>query len=100
MFACHGIGGVVGAILTGVYATKVVNPSITLEGLAISGDSTLFMANLTGVIAVAAFAFIATIVIVKVVNIFIPVRVGADVEGVGLDSHFHGEFARSNEKTK
>jgi len=100
VFACHGIGGVVGAILTGVYATKVVNPSITLEGLAISGDSTLFMANLTGVIAVAAFAFIATIVIVKVVNIFIPVRVGADVEGVGLDSHFHGEFARSNEKTK
>ncbi len=98
VFACHGIGGVVGAILTGVYATKVVNPGIAIEGIAISGDSTLFTANLVAVVSVAAFSFIATVVIVKVVNIFIPIRVGADVEGVGLDSHFHGEFARTNEK--
>ena len=99
VFACHGIGGVVGSILTGVFATKVVNPSISIEGILISGDSTLFTANLVAVVSVAAFAFFATIVIVKVVNIFIPVRVGADVEGVGLDTHFHGEHARTHDRS-
>lgn len=100
VFACHGIGGVVGAVLTGVFATKVVNPAIVTEGIAISGDDTLFVANLIGVVTVAAFAFVATIIIVKVVNIFIPIRVGADVEGVGLDTHFHGEFARTHDRAK
>ncbi len=100
VFACHGIGGVVGAILTGVYATKAVNPDIAVEGILIGGDATLFNANLIGVVAVAAFAFIMTVIIVKVVNVFIPIRVGADVEGVGLDSHIHGEYARSNDTKK
>jgi Amt family ammonium transporter len=98
VFACHGIGGVVGSILTGVYATKVVNPGIAVEGYLIGGDTTLLNANIVGVVAIAAFSFIATTIIVKVVNVFIPIRVGADVEGAGLDTHFHGEFARSNDK--
>ncbi len=99
VFACHGIGGVVGAILTGAYASKAVNPAgVTVQGLLISGEHSLFIANVIGVVASATFSFVATVIIVKVVNIFIPIRVGADVEGVGLDSHLHGEFARSNEK--
>ena len=99
VFACHGIGGVVGAILTGVYASKAVNPAgVTVQGLLVSGEHSLFYANLIGVAASAAFSFFATIIIVKVVNIFIPIRVGADVEGVGLDTHLHGEFARVNHK--
>jgi Amt family ammonium transporter len=91
VFSCHGIGGIVGAILTGVYATKEVNPGIEHEGWLVSGDSTLFMANLSGVLAVSVYAFVATIIIVKLVNIFIPIRVSADVEGAGLDEGMHGE---------
>lgn len=91
VFSCHGIGGIVGAILTGVYATKEVNPGIVNEGWLVGGDKTLFMANLTGVLAVSAYAFVATIIIVKLVNIFIPIRVSADVEGAGLDEGLHGE---------
>lgn len=94
VFACHGMGGIVGAVLTGLYATKQVNPDIVHEGYFISGDSTLFVANLTSVLAVAAYAFVATIVIVKLVNLFIPIRVGLDVEGQGLDAAIHGEYAR------
>ena len=100
MFSCHGIGGVVGAILTGVYASKTINPDITLEGIAISGDATLFKANLWAVVVVAVYSFLMTVVVVKLVNLFIPIRVGAEIEGVGLDHHFHGELARHDEKWK
>lgn len=91
VFGCHGIGGVVGAILTGVFATTEVNPGIVNEGYLISGDPTLFKANLLGVLVVAVYAFICTIVIVKLVNLFIPIRVSADAEGSGLDAAIHGE---------
>lgn len=94
VFGCHGIGGVVGAILTGVYATKEVNPGISNEGWLISGDSTLFVANLTAVGVVALYAFIATIIIVKLVNLFIPIRVSAEMESHGLDAGIHGESVR------
>ena len=97
VFACHGVGGVCGAILTGLYANKAVNSAVTVEGLLVSGEKGLFMANLTGVIAVAAFSFVATIVIVKLVGLFVPIRVGTDAEGHGLDSSQHGEFARVNQ---
>ncbi|PZP84851.1 MAG: hypothetical protein DI582_07580, partial [Azospirillum brasilense] len=94
VFGCHGIGGVVGAILTGVYATKEVNPGISNEGWLISRDSTLFVANLTAVGVVAVYAFIATIIIVKLVNLFIPIRVSAEMESHGLDAGIHGESVR------
>ena len=94
VFACHGMGGIVGAILTGLYASKAVNPSIAEEGFLISGKWTLFIANLTAVGAVAVFSFVATFIIVKLVNAFVPIRVGVDAEGHGLDSSLHGEDAR------
>lgn len=100
VFACHGIGGVCGAIMTGLYADKTVNSAVTVEGYFVSGEMGLLSANLTAVVAVAAFAFIATIVIVKVVGIFVPIRVGTDAEGHGLDSSQHGEFARVNQVRK
>jgi len=43
---------------------------------------------------------VATIVIVKVVDLFIPIRVGTDAEGHGLDTSQHGEFARVNDSRK
>ena len=97
VFACHGVGGVVGAIATGLYADKTVNSAVTVQGYFVSGETGLFQANLTGVLAVAAFSFIATIVIVKLVGLFVPIRVGTDAEGHGLDSSQHGEYARVNQ---
>ena len=100
VFACHGIGGVCGAILTGLYANKAVNSAVTVEGYFISGETGLFIANLIGVIAVAAFSFFVTAVIVRVVDVFVPIRVGTDAEGHGLDTTQHGEFARVNQGRK
>ncbi|MFZ4541911.1 MAG: ammonium transporter [Rickettsiales bacterium] len=100
VFACHGIGGVIGSIMTGLYADKTVNSAVTVQGYFVSGETGLISANVIGVIAVAAFSFIATMVIVKVVAIFVPIRVGTDAEGHGLDSSMHGEFARVNQPRK
>lgn len=96
VFACHGVGGVCGAVLTGLYADKTVNSAVTVQGLLVSGETGLFNANVLGVLAVAAFSFIATTIIVKVVGLFVPIRVGVDAEGHGLDSSQHGEYARVN----
>lgn len=98
VFACHGVGGICGAIMTGLYADKTVNSAVSVQGLLVSGESGLFMANLTGVIAVAVFSFVMTIVIVKLVGIFVPIRVGTDAEGHGLDTALHGEYARVNQQ--
>lgn len=65
-------------------------------GFFVSGETGLFAANVTGVAAVALFSFIATIIIVKIVGLFVPIRVGTDAEGHGLDSSLHGEYARVN----
>ena len=100
VFASHGVGGVVGAILTGLYASKVVNPGIANEGWLISGDSTLFKANLIGVVVVAAFSMVATFIIIKLVGIFTPIRVAGDIEGKGLDSAIHGEVARFHDRSR
>ncbi len=94
VFACHGIGGVIGAVMTGLLASKAVNPSIAHEGWFISGETSLIISNLYGVVIVAAFSLVATFVIIKFVNLFTPIRVGADAEERGLDASLHGEMAR------
>lgn len=96
VFACHGIGGIIGAIMTGMFATKAVNSAVAVEGIIVSGETDLFLANLIGVAAVCAFSAVATYVIIKLVNLVTPVRVGEDAEGAGLDTTQHGEFARYN----
>lgn len=95
VFACHGVGGISGAILTGLYADKTVNSTVSVQGLLITGEKGLFLANVAGVAAVAVYSFIVTIVIVKIVGFFVPIRVGTDAEGHGLDSSQHGESGRS-----
>lgn len=96
VFACHGLGGICGAVMTGLYASKSVNATIATEGYFVSGETTLFFANLKAVGAVSLYAFVATVVIVKLVNVMMPIRVGTDAEGHGLDSTLHGEYARGN----
>lgn len=94
VFACHGIGGIVGAILTGVFASKAVNPAIGLEGWAISGSPDLFVANITGAAAVVAYTAATTWLLIKLVNAITPIRVSEEAETKGLDVAVHGEILR------
>jgi Amt family ammonium transporter len=94
VFACHGVGGAIGVTMTGLLATTTVNPA-GADGLFL-GASKLFIANLTGVVAVAAYSMICTYVIIKAVSMMTPLRVTDSEESVGLDSSQHGELISSH----
>lgn len=91
VFACHGIGGFLGALLTAVFASKEVNEA-GADGL-LRGSSDLFVANLMGTLAVVAYTMIVTFVILKAIGLFMDVRVTAEEEQRGLDKSQHGEQA-------
>ncbi len=89
VWGVHGVGGGLGTILTGVFAVAAING---VKGL-VAGDWQQFFVQVLGVIIAGAYAFIVTYGILKFVNIFTPVRVGAEAEAKGLDELLHGEIA-------
>jgi Amt family ammonium transporter len=90
VWAVHGMGGLWGALATGIFATAAVSGGA--EGL-LWGGGTQFLKQLAGVAAVAAFAFVATWVLGWLVDKFMGLRVKDDEEAVGLDISQHGERA-------
>lgn len=95
-FPIHGVGGTLGAILTGVFATKAVNPAVTHQGL-IFGEFYLFFENIFSVIVAYIVAAIGTFLILKVLAFFMELRVKPEIEDEGLDLHQHGEEAYGEE---
>ncbi len=91
-------GGILGAIMTGMFAETAVNSAVVTQGLLISGETGLFFANIKGVIAVAAFTAIATYVLIKVVNLITPIRIPQEQEEKGLDVVIHGEVSRFHDR--
>ena len=91
VFAVHGMGGIWGALATGIFASLAVN-SAGADGLLL-GNGIQLLKQLVSVLAVSAFAFIATWLLGKLVNVTIGLRVGQEEEIVGLDLSQHGERA-------
>jgi ammonium transporter, Amt family len=89
VFACHGMGGITGALLTGVFAEKAINPG-GANGL-LFGNPHQFVVQLVTVLTVVAFSFVGALVIGKLVDLLIPLRVRENEEDVGLDISQHGE---------
>jgi len=83
----HLVGGVAGALLTGVFATLAVNPSGADGGLAQLGRQAIAVG------VTFAFSFVATLLILKAIEIVMRVRVTAEEEDAGLDTTEHGEVA-------
>lgn len=82
VFPCHGLGGVVGMVLTGVLAKDV--------GL-IHGETRTFMMHLLALVLVSVFSFVGSFVLYKVVDRIVPLRVTREHEAAGLDLSQHGE---------
>ena len=82
VFPCHGVGGIVGMILTGVYAKEV--------GL-FYGHYTTFLYHLLGLVIVSVFSFAGSYILYKITNLITPLRVSAENEILGLDYSQHGE---------
>jgi Amt family ammonium transporter len=91
VFACHGVGGMVGMLLTGVFASSAVNPAVTDQGL-IFGETTLFLNQFVALVIVSVFAFVVSYFLFFIVNKVTPLRVTEDKEEMGLDMSQHGEF--------
>lgn len=91
VFGCHGVGGMTGMLLTGVFASSLVNPAVVDQGL-IFGETTLFVHQFTALICVSIFAFTASYALFFIVNKITPLRVSEEKEALGLDITQHGEF--------
>ncbi len=89
VFPCHGVGGMMGMLLTGIFATKSVN-SAGAEGL-FYGETGLFVKHLIALVAVSVFAFIGSYILLKVTDLISPLRVSAEEEALGLDASQHDE---------
>jgi Amt family ammonium transporter len=90
-FPIHGVGGTVGAILTGVFATKAVNAAGN-DGL-FAENPGLIVTQLVGVLATYLFAAVGTFAILKILGQFMELRVPLSAEDQGLDIGQHGEEA-------
>jgi Amt family ammonium transporter len=91
VWAVHGMGGTWGALATGIFASIAVN-SAGADGL-LFGNLMQPVKQLVGIAAVWIFAFVATWVLGKIVDLTVGLRVGRTEEAVGLDIAQHGERA-------
>ena len=91
VFAVHGMGGILGMLSVGVFASLAVNPA-GADGL-IAGNGMQLLKQLIGIAAIGAYAFSITWVLGKLLSVTIGLRVGQSEETVGLDISQHGERA-------
>lgn len=89
VFPCHGIGGIVGMLLTGIFATKNVNPD-GVDGL-LYGNPDFFFTQVKALTIVVTFSFTASFLIFKFINLIQPIRVSSEDEEEGLDATQHNE---------
>ncbi len=92
VWGVHGVGGVLGSILLGVFASKAVN-SVGADGLLFGGGASLLVKQVVAVAAASIYAFIFTYIMLIVINWITPVKVDENTERVGLDEALHGEKA-------
>ncbi len=96
-FGVHGAGGTLGALLTGVFASSAVNPIFkdaqgnTLASGLIEGNSHQLLDQLVGVLIAWGLAIVGTLIILKIVDVTIGLRVSEEHEMQGLDLSQHGE---------
>ena len=89
VFPCHGLGGMVGMLMTGIFATKTVNAA-GADGL-FYGNSAFFFTQLKGMLIVVTYSFVVSYGIFKLINFIQPLRVSVEDEEMGLDASQHNE---------
>lgn len=90
-FGCHGVAGIVGSILTGVFASKQVAPDIAHAGLAYGGGWQLLLIQLVGTAIVIVLVGAMVSLITVVLKQFVSIRVSPAAEKMGLDYSEHDE---------
>ncbi len=91
VWAVHGVGGTIGIIMLGMFASLSVNPA-GADGL-FNGGSAFFGKEVAAVIGVGIYAMVITYAMLAAINVFSPVKTSQTDEETGLDAALHGEIA-------
>jgi len=89
VFPCHGIGGMVGMLMTGIFATKAVNAAGN-DGL-FYGNAAFFFTQVKAMAIAVGYSFGVSFIIFKFINFVLPMRVSSEDEEIGLDASQHDE---------
>ncbi|MES1217493.1 MAG: ammonium transporter [Bacteroidota bacterium] len=89
VFPCHGLGGMVGMLMTGLFATKAVNAAGN-DGL-FYGNAAFFLTQLKAMAIAVGYSFTVSFLIFKLINFIEPIRVSKEEEEMGLDASQHNE---------
>jgi Amt family ammonium transporter len=89
-FGVHAVGGIVGALLTGVFAVSAIGGTAGV----LEGNGAQFMKQVYGVVVTIVWTGVASFVILKVIDLIIGLRVSREVEIEGLDINLHGEVVQ------
>jgi Amt family ammonium transporter len=92
-FGVHGVGGIVGAVLTGVFARAAISGDAAKAGL-LDGNAGQVVTQLYGIGVTIAYCAIASFVILKVIDLVLGLRVDEEVERDGMDLAVHGEVVQ------
>jgi ammonium transporter, Amt family len=93
VWGVHGVGGSIGIIMLGLFATKAVNPGVNIEGWLVGGSPTFFVTQIISMLLVCTYCFFFTLGMLHVINFITPVKVTKEEEIAGLDNSLHGEIA-------
>lgn len=91
VFPCHGIGGMVGMLLTGVFANTAINAGSTTGNGLFFGETKLFITQTLALAGVSVVVFAASFLLLKITDMITPLRVSEEEELEGLDRSQHGE---------
>jgi Amt family ammonium transporter len=91
VFPCHGVGGLMGMVMTGLLANTAVNAANTTGNGLFFGEFTLFKVHMIALLIVIAYTFIGSMIILKVTDLISSMTVSAEEKKVGSDLSQHGE---------
>jgi Amt family ammonium transporter len=91
VFPCHGIGGAVGMVMTGLLAHTAVNGANTTGNGLFFGDTTLFLVHMKALVIVVLYSFVGSLILLKITDLISPLRVDAKEKVLGSDFAQHGE---------
>ena len=91
-FGCHGVGGIFGGIMTAIFTMPALTPEEGNFGL-LYGGTHLFSATMIAIIFTIIWAGVATFVIIKIIGLFMELRISDKEEALGMDDSEHSETA-------
>jgi Amt family ammonium transporter len=91
VFPCHGVGGLVGMVMTGLLAHTSVNAANTTGNGLLFGETALFKVHMIALVIVIAYTFIGSLILLKITDLISSLKVSAEDKKVGQDYSQHGE---------